>query len=448
MRFPFSSTINSVLRLSETKEKILRNLFWSVVGKIVTLLGGLLVGIIVARYLGPEKYGLMNYVISIVTIFMIFSQFGFDLIEIREESKKPHLRDYIIGTVFYLRIALALITLLAIVIYVYTCEGDSYVRLLIMIYSISIILSAFNVARNHFTALVWNEYIVKTEIFRTLVGIALKIILLLYHASLTWFVLALLFDALLLATGYLVSYKKKIDNPLKWRFNSKVARYFIQQSFPLLLSGAAIIVYERIDQVMLGNMLDKTCVGHYSVAVRFVEILIFIPTIIAQTVSPILAKHYQENKQLYKRNAEIFLNITLWMSIIASVILCIISYPVIKLTFGSQYLPAVPILSIMSFKVIGAALAQTSGQLIIIEKRQKWVSLRNIIGCIVCIILNIILIGKYGVIGAAIVSVITIFVSGFITNLIISPYIHIFKMQVSSLIYGWKDIVYVRQLLK
>ena len=124
MRFPFSSTINSVLRLSETKEKILRNLFWSVVGKIVTLLGGLLVGIIVARYLGPEKYGLMNYVISIVTIFMIFSQFGFDLIEIREESKKPHLRDYIIGTVFYLRIALALITLLAIVIYVYKNDKD------------------------------------------------------------------------------------------------------------------------------------------------------------------------------------------------------------------------------------------------------------------------------------------------------------------------------------
>ena len=49
--------------LSENKEKIVRNLFWAVLGKTVTLLGSLFVGIIIARYLGPEQYGLMNYVI-------------------------------------------------------------------------------------------------------------------------------------------------------------------------------------------------------------------------------------------------------------------------------------------------------------------------------------------------------------------------------------------------
>lgn len=58
-------------------------------GKIVNMAGTLLVGILVARYLGPEQYGLMNYVISYVSIFSVLSTFGLDNIEIRELSRKP-----------------------------------------------------------------------------------------------------------------------------------------------------------------------------------------------------------------------------------------------------------------------------------------------------------------------------------------------------------------------
>ena len=89
--------INSVIKrfqLSKTKEAIVQNLFWAVVGKIVNLFGGLLVGIIVARYLGPEQYGLMSYVISYVFLFQTFALFGLDSIEIREEARgqKPQHR--------------------------------------------------------------------------------------------------------------------------------------------------------------------------------------------------------------------------------------------------------------------------------------------------------------------------------------------------------------------
>ncbi len=440
--------IFSRFHITGTKERIARNLFWSVTGKIVTILGSLIVGIVVARYLGPAQYGLMNYVISVITIFTIFAQFGFDLIEIREEARKPLLRDYIIGTAFYLRIILALITLGLIAIYVFTYETDVFVRKLVLIYSISVILSAFLVVRNHFTALVWNEYVVKTEISRTIIGIIIKLVLLWFKASLIWFVWALVIDAFLLASGYALSYRKLIDSPRLWRFHPRIARYLIKQSFPLLLSGAAIVIYQRIDQVMLGNMLDKASVGYYSIAVRFVELLIFIPTIISQTVAPILIRNYQDNRIAYQKNSIIFMNITTWLTVFPAILISLVSFPIVYYTFGKQYLPAVPILSIMSFKAIGAALAQTSGQLIIVEKKQNWVSLRNVIGCIVCVILNYILIRKYNVTGAAVVSIITMFSAGFLANLIIPPYRQIFKMQCHSLLFGWKDFIHIRSLLK
>ena len=79
--------ILSKYRFSETKIKVFRNLYWAVLGKVVTLLGSLFVGILVARYLGPEQYGLMSYVISYVSLFQIFAMFGMTSIEIREMAR-------------------------------------------------------------------------------------------------------------------------------------------------------------------------------------------------------------------------------------------------------------------------------------------------------------------------------------------------------------------------
>ena len=101
--------------LSKNEEKIARNLFWAMFGKIVTLLGSLFVGIIIARYLGPEQYGLMNYVISYVALFQVFALFGLDNIEIRETAGNHDRFHTILGTAFGLKLIFAVITMVAII---------------------------------------------------------------------------------------------------------------------------------------------------------------------------------------------------------------------------------------------------------------------------------------------------------------------------------------------
>ena len=86
--------------LSGNKKKIATNIFWAFAGKIINMASALLVGILVARYLGPEQYGIMNYVISYVSIFTVISGFGLSNIEIRELSKNNDQRNYILGTCF------------------------------------------------------------------------------------------------------------------------------------------------------------------------------------------------------------------------------------------------------------------------------------------------------------------------------------------------------------
>ena len=434
--------------LSPTKQKVVRNIAWAITGKFFTMLSSLLVGIFVARYLGPEQYGLMSYVISYVALFQVLANFGLDQIEIREESKVPAERDKIIGTSFVLKITLAILTILLVSITSWIFEADSFTKWMILLYSSSMIMNCFCVIRNYFTALVWNEYIVKTEITRTFVGAGFKIALLFLNASLVWFIAALLLDTILIASGYLVAYSKKIDSVNKWCFDKTLAKYLITQAFPLLLSGAAIIVYQKIDQIMIGNMIDKEAVGFYAVAGKFVEICLYIPTILSQTITPILVKAHQVNTDEYCKKSQTFMNVTIWCTILMCICLSLISSPLIRFTFGAQYIPSIVLLQIMVFKVIGYTHAQITGTMIIVENKQTLVVLRNLIGCVVVIGLNVILIPLYGAKGAAISSVIAAFSTGILSHWLIPSYRPLFYMQARSFLVGWKDLLHLRTLLK
>lgn len=434
--------------ISENRKKALTNIIWALCGKIVSLASVLVVGIIVARYLGREQYGIMNYVISFVAIFQVFADFGLDHIQIREESKDPARKDVVIGTVFALKILFALIALTGIVIVTVLFETDAAIRCYILIYALSVILNTTWVSRNHFTSIVWNEYVVKTEISRTLIGMAIKVTLVLLHLPLIWFIVSLVLDSLLLATGYTVSYIRKIDSIRKWKWDRQLAAYILHQSFPLLLSGAAIVIYNRIDQVMIGNMIDQSHLGVYSVAVRYAEMLVFVPTIIAQTISPMLVRIRQDNPERYETLSSVFMNVTVIICILLAILVSLLSYPIVRFTFGAAYIGAAPVLSIMAFKVIGDALSQTSGQLIIIEGIQKYVSIRNIIGCSACVLLNLLFITRYGIHGAAYVAIITILISGTLADFIIPSYRRIFYKQVNAVFFGWKDLVHIKTLLK
>ncbi|WP_297303526.1 flippase [uncultured Coprobacter sp.] len=429
-----------------TQGKIIRNVFWAVLGKVVTLLSTLIVGILVARYLGPEQYGLMNYAISVVALFGIFSTFGTTEIIIRELSKGDLPKEIILGTSFFTRLVLAVITLCLIGIYLLLFNESTETSVLILIYSISSIFSCFDVIRFYFTSIIQNEYIVKSEMVRSLIGAGIKIVLLLLNAPLYAFVMALTFDFFLLASGYIVAYKKKVARISEWKFDYGFAKSLLKTSLPILISSAAVIIYQRIDQVMIGRMLDNESLGYFSTAASFIGIVTFIPTIMIQTISPILVKYKKENINRYQSESQRMMNITTWSTMIICIILSALSYYIIRYTYGIEYLAAVPVMQVLVFKAVGIALTTMGGQLIIIENIHQVAFIRNIIACFVCVICNYILIPRWGIIGSAWATIITVMFTGGIANIFIPRYHHIFKMQCKSLFMGWKDVAQIRQI--
>lgn len=435
----FIQKIRNVLTKTQSRKKIVKNISWAVTGKVVNVLYSLFIGVLIARYLGPEQFGLMSYIISYVTLFSIIAAFGMDNIEVRELSKNHDVRDVILGSAFIFRIALSIVTIGIIFITLLIFESDRLTFTLVMVYSTYLIASSFNVIRNYFTSIVLNEYVVKTEITRTIIGAVIKIFLLISHSSLSLFIIANTFDFFFIAGGYIYSYRKKVDSLRNWQLDLLTVKFLAKESFPLLLSGTAVIVYQRIDQVMIRNMIDNEALGQFSVAVRMVNIIIFIPSVIATTVSPLLVKELNKNYESYKKKRQQFVAIMVWSTIGMSLLISLSASIVINLLFGAKYNDAIKVLQIMSWKTVGIALSSASGQLIIIEGKQKLVVLRNLVGVIVCVLFNLLLIPKFGIIGSAWTTIIAVIFAGYIANYMISPFREIFKIQTIALFLGWKS---------
>ncbi len=435
-----------MFNISASRLNILRNLGWSVLGKVINLTGSLLVGVLVARYLGPDQYGLMNYVISYVFLFQTFAVFGLDNIEVREEARHPEQFRTILGTAFCLRVFFALIAMAAVVLTAWQYEASTYTFAVICLYSLSILLSSFNVIRNYFIALVQNEYVVKTEINRTLVGMVIKVAMYFAGLSLTWFMVAYTFDYVLLAGGYIVSYQKKIGRLGEWKYDRDCCRLLVHESFPLMLTSAAVMIYQRIDQVMIGKLINNESVGYFGTASRIVEVLIYVPMMLAQTIAPVLARCRERSEADYFKKAQQFMDISVWLSLLLGVATSLASYWIIVPLFGEKYAPAVVILQVMAFKAASVALSNTAGTMLVVEGLQKWAICRDLFGCVVCVGLNLWLLPKYGFLAAAFVAIASNVAAGYIADLFIPAYRHLFKMQTKSLFLGWRSILHIKSI--
>jgi O-antigen/teichoic acid export membrane protein len=433
----------SKINLSPNRRKVFKNVYWAVLGKIVNIISGLLVGILVARYLGPDQFGLMNYVISYVTLFSILAAFGLDGIEIRELSKHNAIKETLLGTAFTIRLIFSLTAILLILVTLLIFESNAFTFIMVMVYSLSLILSSLDVIRNYFTSIILNEYVVKTEISRTVIGSGIKVLLLISHCSLAWFIVASTFDFVLIGGGYLYSYQKKGGVVRAWRVDFTVARMLIRESFPLLLSGTAVIIYQKIDAVMIRNMMDNASVGQFSVASKITEVAIFVPMVIAQTVTPLLVKAHQHDAAQYSVKRQQFVDIMVWSSVAMAGAMSVIAAPAIRLLYGEKYLSAIPVLQIMAWKAVFMALFAASGQLIVIEGFQRYAAVRNVFGCMVSVGLNLLLIPTLGIIGSAVATVLTMAFSGYVSHFFIKPYYYLIPIQTKAVLFGWRRVCHL-----
>jgi len=367
----------------------------------------LVVTVYVARYLGPGRFGLLSYAISLVAIFAMIGLLGLDSIVVRNLVQNPSDRDRILGTAFALKVSGAIIAILMVVVTLQIASNETYTKALVTIVAIGILFKSLNVIEFYFQATVKGRRIAFSQLCAVTISTAFQICLVFMNAELIWFACALAFENLLLGLFFLIMYRKEEGHIKNWRWDSTIAKDLIGDSWPLLFSSLMVMLYMRIDQIMIKEMLDVEAVGNYAAAVRLSEALYFIPLAIVASLFPAVINARKVDYKLYIDRLKQLYTLMFWMAIVIAIPTVIISKYAIEIFFGSEFSAAVSVLKIHIWACVFVFLGIANQKYLLVENLVLILFYQTIIGSMMNIFCNYRFIPHYGIIGAAYATLLT-----------------------------------------
>jgi O-antigen/teichoic acid export membrane protein len=388
-------------------QKYVKNTGWLLVGKLLSLV----VGFIIARYLGPYAFGDLSFADAFAALFAAVGTLGLDSFIIREIIQHPDKRDEILGTSLVMRLAAnAVLIPLAILTYLAfrqlsTNETEVSLALLIALCSSAALFKSFNIIDSYFQSQVASKYVVQVQNVCLVLSTGVKIALIYNHASVLYFAGALVFDSAILALGLLFIFKRKQLHLHTWTFNWARAKSLIQQSWPLILTAVMISIYMKIDQVMLKSAGSKI-VGIYSAAARISESWYFIPVAIVTSVFPAIIHARKTDIERYHKRLQNLYDLLVVISLPVAILVSIFADQIIHLLYGNPYQGAGILLSIHIWSGIFVFLGSASSQFLLAEGFTLISFSRTAFGALVNVLLNLWLIPIYGALGASIATLI------------------------------------------
>lgn len=396
--------------------KYFRNTSWMFAEQGVKIVSAVFVGIYIARYLGPEQFGLLSYAIAVVAVLAAITRLGMDSILVRELVVHPEDKQQYIGTAFGLMLIASIIGVVIVAGVIGLIESDPQTKIYIWIISVGLIFQTLLVIDYAFQSQVKAKYSSIAKSVALSLSALIKICLVIFHADLLLFVLSYAFDHVLIALSLLIMYLTKQQPSFLFIFNAKLVKPLLKSAWPMVMSAVSIILYMRIDQIMIKNMLDSEQVGLYAAMTRVYEGWIMIPVILCASLLPAIVKMKSISQIQYEKRLILLFSIVFWLSMIVAVITALFSDVIINLTFGSEYAAASSVLVVIMWSSSFAALGSVTYRYLIAENMEKKIAVRTFVALAVNVTLNFILIPLYGIEGAAVATLVCIITANYLID--------------------------------
>ncbi|WP_187263696.1 flippase [Pontibacter beigongshangensis] len=414
---------------------MVKNIIWLVIDKV--LRAGLTFALMVwiAKYLGPEEFGLWNYTIAFVALFSIFSTLGLDSVVIKELVQDSGKSNSILGAAFFLKFWGGLAgVLLAAGSILLVRPNEEYTLILVSLIASGFIFQSLDVVDFYFQSQLKSRFTVIARNAAFLIGAILKVILLLNNGELIHFVLVNLLELALTAVFLAGMYTSKVNSLISWKIDKDIIAYLLKNNLPLTIAGMVILIYMRLDQIMLGQMVGDKAVGIYAAAVRLSEVWWFIPLIISNSLLPSIIRAKKESIRNFHKQVQRSLDITATLGIATAILISLSSEFIINFLYDSAYAPAAPILVIHTWTSIFVFMSFASTNWFITNNMQKFMLYKTLAGAVINLVLNYLLIPFYGGLGAAISTLVAQFVSSYFFNLFTKKTYPMFRMQTIALL--------------
>lgn len=414
--------------------KIVDNIGWLFLDKVLRMGAGLLVGVWLARYLGPEKFGLLNFAQAFTGLFGAIAALGLQGVVVRDIVVDSKTANLTLGAAGTLQLVSGFVSyFLTLAAIAYFRPDDEVARALVAILGATVLFKASEIAIYWFESQVESKYVVWVQGCVFVVFVVIKIVLILSGASLLDFAWAVLIEAACVSLLMVVvmNWRTHILRALK--VSKERVKALLKDSWPLLLSAVAVSVYMKVDQIMLGQMAGDKAVGIYSVAVKISEIWYFIPVAIVASVFPAILEARKRSEAQYIERLQSLYNLMVLASVAVALPMSFIATPVVVVLFGEAYNEAGALLAAYIWASIFVSLGVASGKWFLAEGLQKLVLYRALLGAGINVGLNFWLIPVYGEMGATVATLISHAVADYFADYLHPKTKAMFSMKTRSL---------------
>ena len=397
--------------------RLVENVGWLVLERTVPMATGFVVSAVFVRYLGPTRFGLYSYAVSFAVIFGTLAALGMDSVVVRDLTRCPDREGEILGTALTLRIGAALVLWIGAIAAVVHLRDDALTRVLVAILAAQSVATALNVFECWFQAHIAARPMVIVRTSIALLGQLGRVILVLCSASLPAF--AVLAAGAMVLSSALVWLLFARATRQRLTFAPACARQFAHDGWPLLVVGISIMVYMRIDQLMLTAMAGERENGIYATAVMLSELWYFLPMAVAGSVFPLIVKaHDSEDPQRFQEKLQLFYDAMVGLGYAIAVPVFAFAGPIVKLLYGSAYAGSAAVLRVHVASLVFVCVGFARGQYLIARNETRFSMIASLLAAVVNVLLNLALIPAYGALGAAWATLLSYAVANYASGLL------------------------------
>ena len=415
-----------------------QNFFWLIADRGVRLLVALLVGTWSARYLGVANYGLLNYCAALVAIFAAAAPLGMDGLVVREIIRDGAASGCWLGTAIGFRCAAAVICA--------TCciaagallrPAEKLPFAIVLVLAIGVIGQSLESGELLFQARVQMRSLIVPRLGLLLAMSAIKVGLILGGLSVFYFALLTALEQSLSGLMTLVLARRALNRGTRLHFEWRRGLGLLQESWPLLVAGFAVIVYIRVGQIMLGNFLGDAALGIYSAGTRVPEMATFLPMVLASSMLPGMVSSQAQGPEAYKLALLRYFRINVLLAYSVCLPLSLGAPWIIQVLFHKSYAQAAPIMAVYAWGLVSVFLGVARSQHLLNERMTRHSLVFSLIGLAMTLTLNLLLIPRLGVMGAAVATVVSYTCSGYLASFLFPATRPIARLQTLALISPW-----------
>lgn len=384
-------------------QKLFHNTNWLLSEKLIRLALGMLVSILVARYLGPSLYGLLSYASAIVGMLGSLTYLGLSGLVVQDIVRFPNEKDVLLGTTFLMKMLASLLAFLIVIGIGFRSSSVSDDELWIfLILGIGLFARPFEVVDFWFQSQMNSKFSVVSRLAAFIAGNSLKIIFVIYGTSVVTFAVGSTIEALLVAALLVAAFRYQGFSFVHWSVRLSKAKELLSQSWVLIFAGFFAMINLQVDRIMITKLYgDPVETGVYSVAVTISELWYFIPSAIATSIFPYLIELKKSHQLMYHKRIQQTYDLLFIVSFTVALTMTFIASPLILLLFGDQYVRAGTILAIHIWAGVFMFTQSINNQYILMEDLLHFHLINHGCAALLNILLNFILIPKYGGVGAA-----------------------------------------------